>query len=118
MGACHFYANQYSYMNHHWHRYCQRYLDNITLQPNQVLIMHHFMPENITISKGATVTWVNLCHAVHTVESGAHDQPTDLFDSGLLYQGQRFSYAFTEQGVYTYHCDLHPSMVGTVIVQG
>jgi hypothetical protein len=119
MGTCHFYTDQYSYMNHHWHRYCQRYIGNITLQPNRVLIIHHFfLPENITINKGDTVTWINLCHAVHTVELGTHDQSTPLFDSGPLYQGQRFSYTFTEQGVYTYHCDLHSSMVGTVIVQG
>ncbi|MCP8315647.1 MAG: hypothetical protein H3Z51_02130, partial [archaeon] len=37
--------------------------------------------------------------------------------SGPLYQGQSFSYTFTEPGVYVYHCDPHPYMVGTIIVQ-
>ncbi|MGQ9468598.1 MAG: cupredoxin domain-containing protein [Nitrososphaerales archaeon] len=46
------------------------------------------------------MTWTNMDPVIHTVESGTHDQPIELFDSDSLYQGQSFSYAFTEPGVY------------------
>ncbi|MCP8322048.1 MAG: cupredoxin domain-containing protein [archaeon] len=105
MGACHSYMNQYRYYN-------------TTSQPNQVLIMHYsFVSNIITISAGTTVTWTNMDQVIHTVESGTHEQPTELFDSGPLYQGQSFSYTFTQPGVYVYHCDPHPYMVGMIIVQ-
>ncbi len=79
---------------------------NVTFQPNQVLIMHYsFMPNIIAVSKGTTVTWTNLDPVIHTVESGTAEQPTELFDSGPLNQGQSFSFTFTESGVYVYHCD-------------
>ncbi len=92
---------------------------NVTFQPDQVLIMHYsFMPNIITVTKGNTVTWTNLDPVIHTVESGTAEQPTELFDSGPLNQGQSFSFTFTDPGVYVYHCDPHPYMLGTIIVQG
>lgn len=117
MNNCHSNMNQYRHSNMNQNSYCYRYY-NITSQPNQVLIMHYsFVPDIITISKGTTLTWTNMDPVIHTVESGNHDQPTELFDSGPLDQGQSFSYTFTEPGVYVYHCDPHPYMLGTVIVQ-
>jgi plastocyanin len=81
--------------------------------------MHYsFMPNIITVTKGTAVTWTNLDSVIHTVESGAAEQPTELFDSGPLNQGQSFSFTFTEPGVYVYHCDPHPYMLGMIIVQG
>jgi len=91
-----YHSNMNQYRNSHMnqHSYCY---NNITSQPNQVLIMHYsFVPNIITISKGTTLTWVNMDSVVHTVESGIHDQSTELFDSGPLDQGQSFSYTFTE----------------------
>ena len=117
MNNCHSNMNQYRQSHMNQNSYCYRYY-NITSQPDQVLIMHYsFVPNIITISEGTTLTWTNMDSVVHTVESGTHDQPTELFDSGPLDQGQSFSYMFTEPGVYVYHCDPHPYMLGTVIVQ-
>lgn len=117
MNNCHSNMNQYrnSYMNQH--SYCYRDYST-TSQQDQVTIMHYsFVPNIITIRKGTTLTWKNMDPVVHTVESGNQEQPAEIFDSGPLYQGQSFSYTFTEPGVYVYHCDPHPYMLGTVIVQ-
>jgi hypothetical protein len=41
-----------------------------------------------------------------------------LFDSGILDPGGTFSWTFTDPGAIAYHCQLHPSMRGTVVVEG
>jgi plastocyanin len=38
------------------------------------------------------------------------------WDSGSLGKGQSFSQVFTQAGTFTYHCAVHPSMKGTVVV--
>jgi plastocyanin len=65
----------------------------------------------IRVSVGSTVTWTNLDAAGHTATSDTGD-----FDSGLLGSGQSFSFTFTKEGTYKYHCGPHPFMVGTVVV--
>jgi hypothetical protein len=63
------------------------YEDVATQGQNQVLIMQYsFMPITLVVNKGTTVTWTNLDPVIHTVESGTHDEPFDLFDSGSLNQ--------------------------------
>ena len=70
-----------------------------------------FQPATLTVPPGTVVTWTNQDSAPHTVTS------TDgKFDSGSLGQGQKFSFNFTEPGVYDYHCKIHPSMRGQVEV--
>jgi plastocyanin len=61
---------------------------------------------------GTTVTWTNDDGVNHTVTS---DQ--GAFDSGPLATGQTFSQTFNQAGTFTYHCTIHPSMQGTVVVQ-
>ena len=66
---------------------------------------------NIQVRAGTTVTWTNQDSAPHSVtfENG-------MKDSGLLYQGQSFSYTFNTPGTYQYYCSVHPYMVATVTV--
>jgi plastocyanin len=70
-----------------------------------------FQPASIEVPAGSTVTWTNTGGAPHTVtaDNGA-------FDSGQLAPGASFSQTFTTPGTYTYHCDIHPRMTGTVVV--
>ncbi|MGQ0609230.1 MAG: cupredoxin domain-containing protein [Chloroflexota bacterium] len=73
---------------------------------------------DITISAGTEVTFTNLDSAPHTVTAGTDDDPmTDVFDSGLLQQGESFTFVFDEPGEYAYFCDRHPPMQGTVTVE-
>jgi amicyanin len=85
------------------------------------IVNHAFSPEEIRVPAGTTVTWVNMDHVMHTVTFGGHDDDHDggdVIDSGPMYHMDAFSYTFTEPGVYEYHCDPHPYMTGTVIVEG
>ena len=74
-----------------------------------------FSPNSIHVVIGVnnTVMWTNDDSAVHTVTS-----TTGLFDSGYLNPGQSWTYTFTKDGTYLYHCTLHSWMKGTVIVTG
>jgi hypothetical protein len=47
----------------------------------------------------------------HTVTGKSGD-----WGSGLLAQGEQFSYTFTEPGTYDYFCEPHPSMQGQIVV--
>jgi hypothetical protein len=40
----------------------------------------------------------------------------DGFDSGTLHQGQGYTHTFQSAGTFSYVCNIHPSMKGTVTV--
>ena len=66
---------------------------------------------HIQVRTGTTVTWTNQDSAPHSVTF-----KNGMKDSGLLYQGQSFSYTFNTPGTYQYYCTVHPNMVATVTV--
>jgi plastocyanin len=70
-----------------------------------------YKPATITVAPGTTVTWTNDDPVVHTVTAD-----DGSWDSGNLSQSQTFTKTFETAGTYTYHCTVHPWMVGTVIV--
>jgi plastocyanin len=70
-----------------------------------------FTPTPVTIAVGDTVRWTNNGPSHHSSTSD-----TAIWDSGLLNVGQTFSFTFNTAGTYPYHCSLHTSMHGTVIV--
>ena len=78
-----------------------------------------FIPAEVTIDVGGTVTWSNDDSAAHTVTSGAagDDAVGAAFDSSLFMAGTTFPVTFDTAGEYPYFCMVHPWMVGTVIVQ-
>ena len=76
-----------------------------------------YIPSIITVNQGEKVTWSNDDVAFHSVTSGEYDAPTDLFDSGHLDPGEKFSVSFDQKGEYDYFCTLHPWMKGRVIVE-
>ncbi len=59
------------------------------------------------------VTWTNNDSPTHTVTG---DNGGDPGNSPNIPSGGTFSYLFDTPGTYTYHCSIHPSMTGTVIV--
>ena len=77
-----------------------------------------YQPNPVNIKAGGVVTWNNEDTVVHTVTSGTGLQDPHLgnqFDSGLL--GSHFSHIFFKAGVFPYFCQIHPTMVGKVIVK-
>ncbi len=71
-----------------------------------------FVPAQIEIRAGTTVTWINQSAVPHTVTFGQDG----LEDSGPLAPGQTFSQTLDTPGTYHYRCDPHPWMTGTVLV--
>ena len=76
-----------------------------------------WMPNDINIAVGETVTWSNDDTAAHTVTSGSPaDGPTGDFDSSLFMAGTTFEHTFDTEGTFDYFCMVHPWMQGSVIV--
>jgi plastocyanin len=71
-----------------------------------------FSPANITVKKGATVTWTNKDSANHSIISDTSNGPS----SSLFGQGQTYSFTFNTAGTFNYHCGVHPDMTGKVTV--
>jgi plastocyanin len=76
-----------------------------------------FIPSNLTVNVGDTVTWVNNDSTNHTV-TGDNSGTNDDFDSGILAPGDSWSHTFNAVGSQPYHCTIHTSMHATVTVQG
>ena len=71
-----------------------------------------FMPAELTVDAGTTVTWVNTDSTTHTSTSDAAG-----WNSGNVAPGGRFSFPFQNTGTFQYHCAIHPGMVGTIVVR-
>ena len=76
-----------------------------------------FIPAEVSVSVGDTVTWSNDDSAAHTVTSGIPSEgPDGIFDSSLFMAGTTFEHTFDEAGEYDYFCMVHPWMTGKVQV--
>ncbi|WP_406093842.1 cupredoxin domain-containing protein [Kitasatospora purpeofusca] len=75
-----------------------------------------FGPATITVAPGTTITVTNQDSAGHTLTAIAPN--AGAFDTGLLEQGKSATItAPTTPGSYPFHCDVHPTMTGTLVVQ-
>lgn len=78
-----------------------------------------FIPQNLTVSQGSTVTWLRLNGALSPSDNGAHDVD---FSSGIsfvsptLSQYESWNYTFSQIGSYSYYCKYHPFMTGEITV--
>lgn len=68
-------------------------------------------PFTISLATQTTVKWGNGDGITHTVTADG-----GAFDSGNLASGNSFSHTFAAPGTFGYHCTIHPTMVGTVVV--
>jgi plastocyanin len=68
-------------------------------------------PDPTTIQVGGKVTWINRDSAPHTATAA-----DGSFDTGTIEQGKLKSESFKQPGTYTYFCEVHPSMHGTIEV--
>lgn len=74
-----------------------------------------FAPQTLTVKVGDTVKWTNQDSTQHNVT--ADDSSSDAPDGPLLSKGESYSFTFKKAGTYKYHCDPHPQMQATVIVE-
>jgi plastocyanin len=79
-----------------------------------------FVPANITVKPGTTVTFVNNGQQAHWVASNPHPTHTDLpgFDAKhAMAPGESYVFVFEKIGTWGYHDHLNPSTMGAVVVQ-
>ena len=78
---------------------------------NVSVVNFAFMPKTARITRGTTVRWKN------TTTTTTH---TTTSDTGLwnrtLAPGATFSRTFNRAGTFRYHCTIHPSMTGSIVV--
>jgi amicyanin len=88
--------------------------NNAGAGPVAAVTMDHntFIPAEITVVPGTTVTWTNTEAMPHTVV----DQ-NKAFRSKTLIKDASFSFTFTTAGDYDYLCSIHPFMKGKVVVK-
>src|SRR4051812_41059609 len=80
-------------------------------------------PAAITIHVGDSVTWSNGTPYPHNVciASAGAAFGCDEYRSGApstSWPSGEYSHAFAAAGSYSYKCELHPAMTGTITVQG
>lgn len=84
-----------------------------TVTPTVVTISQStFTPKIVTIKVGMSVIWKNMDPIAHTVTS----------NDGVLFNhtiraGGSYKFTFTTAAKVHYHCAIHPTMVGTVVVK-
>jgi plastocyanin len=74
-------------------------------------------PEEVSVPAGETVTWVNDSSAPHEVQIDTRDgAPVDMepVRLGMDQEGE----LSLEPGTWAYFCTIHPSMTGTLVVEG
>jgi len=71
-----------------------------------------WVPENITIKVGDTVTWdMNGAQVAHTATAD-----DSSWDSGYITPGSKWTHKFTAPGTIHYHCTPHPWKKGIITV--
>ena len=73
---------------------------------------YDYVPGELTVSVGDTVTWTSISNVTHTV-----DADDESFESDLMNYGDSFEHTVAAAGVYAYHCDLHARQLGTITVE-
>jgi plastocyanin len=76
-----------------------------------VIADFEYNPDPVRIEAGGKVIWLNQDSAPHTATAD-----DGSFDTGTLDEGKLKSESFKQPGEYSYFCEIHPTMHGTVEV--
>lgn len=74
-----------------------------------------FVPQQLVVKAGTTVTFTNKDNANHTATN-----INGLFDSGKITSENSWSYTFDKPGTYSFYCNYHSSNTseqGYIVVQ-
>ena len=71
-----------------------------------------FAPSTLNVRVGDVIIWTNSDSVTHTITS---DSGNELKSSSLS-NGETYTHTFNTAGTYNYHCSIHSTMKGNVIV--
>jgi plastocyanin len=71
-----------------------------------------YAPKKATATLGDTVVWTNADFVPHSVTSDS-----SVFDSPDLEPKARYTWVASRKGTFSYHCEMHPQMAGTLVVK-
>ena len=83
-----------------------------------------FVPSEVSVDVGGSVTWTNDDSVIHFVAAGdptvdpsmvGYDYPNG-FDSNIVNPGDSYTAEDLKEGTYPYFCQVHPWMAGTLYV--
>jgi plastocyanin len=69
-----------------------------------------FRPGTVRVQAGTRITWSNKDGVAHTATGRG-------FNTGTIRPGRSKGITFNRKGTFRYHCMIHPSMRGKVIVE-
>lgn len=75
------------------------------------IVEFSYEPDPVVVQVGGKVIWQNEDTAPHTATAD-----DGSFDTGTIEKGKLGSVTFKEPGTFTYFCEIHPTMHGTVEV--
>lgn len=70
---------------------------------------YSFTPPSLVATQGGAVTFENLSASSHTATSDG-----GFFDTGTIMAGTSQVVTFVSAGTFPYHCQIHPSMHGSI----
>ena len=107
----------------------QRPAMSATTTTEVALRSFEFVPVELDVAAGTTVTWKNEDDILHTATSGTVGEqgvpgvsedtppkPDGLFDVQLDGRGSTGTFTFSESGTFAYFCEIHSGMAGTIRV--
>jgi plastocyanin len=75
------------------------------------IVEFSYEPDPVVVQVGGKVIWQNEDTAPHTATAD-----DGSFDTGTIEKGKLGSATFKDPGTFTYFCEIHPTMHGTVEV--
>ena len=76
-----------------------------------------FSPSSVVVSRGGSVKWVNDAAIAHDITPNNPNQVGAWTARKIAASSDAtFTFQFTTQGVYDYHCTVHSGMTGRITV--
>ena len=81
-------------------------------------VISDFSLPDVSLSEPGILSFFNADQEAHTVTAGTPTEPGSEFDSGLIAGRDGSEISITAPGTYSYFCEIHPTMQGTITVEG
>ena len=87
-----------------------------TPQTRVAIQTFQFAPDTLRVAAGTKVIWTNQDDIEHTVTAGTPPKRGAAFDAVLKTKGSTIERTFERPGTFTYFCDRHQFMRGTITI--